>query len=86
MLIMFALTFQMCAAIRFILLLLVLLTVEAQEESFMEMRLHFCISRDRNNHFTQTTECNVNSCNKDIVSFCYQTLISAGKMKSVPYY
>ena len=35
---MFALTFQMCAAIRFILLLLVLLTVEAQgfKESIME--------------------------------------------------
>ena len=50
------------------------------------MRLHICISKDRNNHYTQKTEYNVNSYNKDIVSFCYQTLISAGKMKSVPYY
>ena len=49
-------------------------------------RLHICISKDRNNHYTQKTEYNVNSYNKDIVSFCYQTLISAGKMKSVPYY
>ena len=35
---MFALTFQMNAAMRFILLLLVLLTVEAQEGSFMEIQ------------------------------------------------
>ena len=35
---MFALTFQMSAAMRFILLLLVLLTVEAQEGSFMEIQ------------------------------------------------
>ena len=32
-------------------------------------RLHICISKDRNNHYTQTTECNVNSFNKNIVSF-----------------
>ena len=38
---MFALTFQMFAAIRFILLLLVLLTVEAQEGSFMEAQHHY---------------------------------------------
>ena len=35
---MFALTFQMNAAMRFILLLLVLLTVEAQEGAFMEIQ------------------------------------------------